>query len=178
MATPGSINGPQRVDQPHYDLPQALTDLFGRVTVAGGATGFTATTELDTIRSLADEIVGDVAARPKRRHLVIMGEENALAGAAVLRQPSQPVLQHRAEIEWVLVDPELQGKRLGTYLLDAAVAHAQAIGATQLYLYSRSGQDLEHFYAQRGWVERGRWPNSMRMGEDDVRDQIWFTRDL
>ena len=31
------VSGPLRVDQPHPELPQALTDLIGRVTVAGGA---------------------------------------------------------------------------------------------------------------------------------------------
>ncbi|GAB3298834.1 GNAT family N-acetyltransferase [Parasphingorhabdus pacifica] len=178
MSTPGAISGPLRVDQPHHDLPHALTDLIGRVTVSGGATGFTATTELETISALAKEIVDDVAARPKLRHMLIMGEENALAGAIVLRPSAQPVVRHRAEVEWLLVDPELQGNKLGTYLLDAGVEHARALGITQLYLYTRSGQQLEAFYTRRGWVERGRWPNSLHVGDEDVRDQIWFTRDL
>lgn len=178
MATPDSISGPHRVDQPHHDLPQALTDLLGRVTVAGGGTGFTPTSELEAISALAQEIVSDVAARPKRRHLLIMGRENALAGAVVLRQGTLPVQRHQAEVDWLLVDPELQSKGLGTHLLDAAVVHAQAIGVTQLYCYARSGQELETFYTSRGWVERGRWPNALHLDGDDVRDQIWFTRDV
>ncbi len=172
------ISGPLRVDQPHPELPQALTDLFGRVTVAGGATGFTATTELDTISALAGEIFEDVAARPKRRHLLIMGQERALAGVAVLRPATLPIHAQRGEIEWLLVDPELQQQGLGSQLLDAAVSHAQAMGIAKLQLTTRSGQGLEEFYAQRGWTESGRWPASLRVAEDDLRDQLWLTRDV
>lgn len=172
------VSGPLRVDQPHPELPQALTDLIGRVTVAGGATGFTATTELDVISALAAEIVDDVAARPKRRHLLIMGQERALAGAVVLRPARLPVQAHRAEVEWLLVDPDAQNRGFGGQLLDAAVAHAQAIGVAQLHLTTRSGQGLEEFYTGRGWTESGRWPGSLRVAEGDVRDQVWLTREV
>jgi GNAT superfamily N-acetyltransferase len=172
------ISGPHRVDQPHPDLGQALADLIGRVTVSGGATGFIPTTELDTITALASEVVADVASRPKRRHVLIMGQEHALAGAVVMRPGTLPVQAHRAEIEWVLVDPDLQGKGLGSQLMDATVSHARALGLGQLSLVTRSGQDLERPYDELGWVERGRWPGSLRVGEDDLRDQLWYTRDL
>ncbi|MDR7300976.1 GNAT family N-acetyltransferase [Haloactinomyces albus] len=178
MSDPEFISGPHRVDQPHPDMPQALADLLGRVTVAGGATGFTTTTELETITAVAQGIVDDLSQRPKRRHVLTAGQERALAGAVVLRPGELPVNRHRGEVEWLLVDPDLQDRGLGKQLLDAAAVHAQALGLTQLSLSTRSGQGLEDFYAAQGWVERGRWPAALRVGEDDSRDQIWFTRDL
>ncbi|RCW45060.1 acetyltransferase (GNAT) family protein [Halopolyspora algeriensis] len=172
------ISGPHRVDDPHPDLPQALADLLGRATVAGGATGFTATTELDTITAAARRIVDDLSQRPKPRHVLTAGQERTLAGAVVLRPGKLPVQRHRGEIEWLLVDPELQGQGLEQQLLDAAAVQARALGLTQLSLSTRSGQGLEDFYADRGWVERGRWPGSLHVSENDHRDQVWFTLDL
>lgn len=172
------ISGPHRVDEPHPDLPQALTDLLGRVTVAGGATGFTATTELDTITAVTQRIVDDLSQRPKPRYVLTVGQERTLAGAVVLRPGELPVHRHRGEIEWLLVDPDLQEQGLGQRLLDAAAVQARALGLTRLSLSTRSGQGLEEFYVSQSWVERGRWPDSLHVGEDDHRDQVWFTLDL
>ncbi len=178
MSEPDFTSGPHRVDQPHPELSTALTDLLGRVTVAGGATGFTATTELETITGVVENVIGDLSVRPKRRHMLTSGQAHALAGAVILRPGELPVRQHHAEIEWLLVDPDMQGRGLGATLLDAAVSHAQALGLAQLSLTTRSGQELEKFYADQGWTERGRWPGALRVGEDDRRDQVWFTREV
>lgn len=177
MSEPGFVSGPHRVDQPHPDMPQALADLLGRVTVAGGATGFTATTELETITTVAQRIVDDLSQRPKRRHVLTAGREHALAGAVVLCPGELPVHRHRGEIEWLLVDPDMQDRGLGKQLLDAATVQAQALGLAQLSLSTRSGQGLEDFYTAQGWVERGRWPDALRL-DDDRRDEVWFTREL
>ncbi|ASU77920.1 GNAT family N-acetyltransferase [Actinopolyspora erythraea] len=172
------ISGPHRVDQPHPELAQALADLLGRVTVSGGATGFTADTELETLTATARAIVDDTSTRPKRRHVLTAGKQHTLAGAVVLRPGEFPVEQHRAELEWLLVDPQVVERGIGAQLLDAAESHARALGLTRLELRMRSEPDAEGFYTGRGWVERGRWPASLLVGEGEQRDEVWLTREL
>ncbi|GAB3544574.1 GNAT superfamily N-acetyltransferase [Actinopolyspora lacussalsi] len=172
------ISGPHRVDQPHPELAQALADLLGRVTVAGGATGFTADAELETLTTTAQEIVDDASTRPKRRHVLTAGKQHTLAGAVVLRPGELPVERHRAELEWLLVDPQVVERGIGAQLLDAAESHARALGTTRLQLRMRSAPDSEGFYTERGWTERGRWPGSLLVGEGEPRDEVWLTRDL
>ncbi|WP_017973800.1 GNAT family N-acetyltransferase [Actinopolyspora halophila] len=172
------ITGPHRVDQPHPELPQALADLLGRVTVAGGATGFTADTELETLTVTAQGVVDDASTRPKRRHILTAGKQHTLAGAVVLRIGEFPVERHRADIEWLLVDPQVSERGIGAQLLDAAESHARALGLTQLTLRTRAEAVTEEFYSERGWTERGRWPRSLRVSDEEFRDEVWLTRDL
>ncbi|SDQ76204.1 GNAT family N-acetyltransferase [Actinopolyspora saharensis] len=172
------ISGPHRVDQPHPELPQALADLLGRVTVAGGATGFTADTELETLTDTAQRVVDDASTRPKRRHILTAGKQHTLAGAVVLRVGEFPVERHRAEVEWLLVDPQVSERGVGEQLLDAAESHAVALGLAQLTLRARSDAATEQFYSERGWTERGRWPRSLRTGDEQFHDEVWLTRDL
>ncbi|PRW64509.1 GNAT family N-acetyltransferase [Actinopolyspora mortivallis] len=172
------ITGPHRVDQPHPDLPRALADLLGRVTVAGGITGFTADTELETLTATAQRIVDDTSASPKRRHVLTAGKQHTLAGAVVLRLGEFPVEQHRAELDWLLVDPEVSESDVAGKLLDAAESHATALGLTQLTLRVGADGRAERFYTDRGWVERGRWPRARYAGDGEYRDEIWLTRDL
>lgn len=183
MSEPAFLSGPHRVDQPHPELAHALADLFGRVTVAGGATGFTPTTDVAKLSEPAERIVEDLGTKPKRRHVLIAGREHSLAGAVVLRPGELPASEHSAEIEWLLVDPELDDQEMVGRLLDAAESHALALGLSRLSVHTRSGTDqfgadIERFYTDRGWTSRGRQPAVLRVGDDDWRDEVWLTREL
>src|SRR5690606_39653679 len=72
----GFVTGPHRVDTPHPELPAALADLWGRVTVAGGCVGFKPTDEVDRLRSVAEELVEDV--RNRRANLLTIGQQHVL----------------------------------------------------------------------------------------------------
>ncbi|MCI2416271.1 GNAT family N-acetyltransferase [Saccharopolyspora sp. K220] len=172
----GFVTGPHRVDTPHPDLVDALADLWGRVTVAGGAVGFSPTDPVDQLRAAAASLVEDI--RVKKAHLITIGQQHVLVGLAVLRPRQLPVRKHTGELVWLAVDPVLQGKGWGKQLLDAVLVQAQAIGLEKLDLVTRSGHDLERFYEAHGWVERGRWPGAVRVAPGDDRDEIWFTRDV
>ncbi|WP_229679934.1 GNAT family N-acetyltransferase [Saccharopolyspora thermophila] len=172
----GFVTGPHRVDTPHPDLAQALADLWGRVTVAGGAVGFSPTDPVDRLREAATALVEDV--RHRRAHLITLGQQHVLVGMAALRARQLPVRQHTGELVWLAVDPQLQGKGWGKQLHDAVVAQAQALGLEKLDLVTRSGHGLERFYTNLGWVERGRWPGAVRVAPGDDRDEIWLTRDV
>ncbi|QGK69209.1 GNAT family N-acetyltransferase [Allosaccharopolyspora coralli] len=171
----GFVTGPHRVDQPHPDLVDGLTDLWGRVSVAGGAVGFRPSDPLEKVREAAAKVVDDVSQR--RAFLITVGRDRELVGAAVLTPQSLPARAHTGELSWLMVDPDLQGTGWGRQLHDAVLAQAQAVGLTQLELITRSGQDLERYYEALGWVERGRWPGAVRLDDGDTRDEVWLTRD-
>jgi GNAT superfamily N-acetyltransferase len=172
----GFVTGPHRVDRPHPELTDALTELWGRVTVAGGAVGFSPTDPVEELRVVAGQVVEDVT--NKRAYLITIGRSHVLVGAAVLKPGQRPVRHHTGELEWLMVDPELQGQGWGQQLHDAALAQAQALGLEKLSLVTRTGHGVERFYEANGWVERGRWPGAVRIAAGDERDEIWFTRDL
>lgn len=170
------VTGPHRVDQVHPELVDALTALWGRVTVAGGAVGFAKDDPIDDVRAAAHAVVDRVRAR--QAFLLTLGRSHELVGAAVLVPGRRPIRRHTGELQWLMVDPDLQGQGLGRQLLDAVHAQAQALGLTTLVLHTRSGHGLEEFYAASGWVERGRWPRAVRITPNDQRDEVWMTRDL
>lgn len=176
MTENGFVTGPHRVDTPHPGLVDGLADLCGRVTVAGGAVGFSATDSLEDLSAAASSVVDDV--RNKRSFLITIGKDHALAGVAVITPGQRPVRRHTGNLAWLMVDPELQGSGWGQQLHDAALAQAQALGLEKLDLVARSDQGLESFYVVNGWVERGRWPGAIRISADDERAEIWFTRDM
>ncbi|WP_223839438.1 GNAT family N-acetyltransferase [Saccharopolyspora pogona] len=78
-------------------------------------------------------------------------------------QPQLPVRRHTGELAWLAADPALQGKGWGKRLLAEVLIQARAIGLEKLDLVIRSGHDLERFYEGNGWVERGRWPGTVRV---------------
>ncbi|WP_277676083.1 GNAT family N-acetyltransferase [Saccharopolyspora rectivirgula] len=172
----GFVTGPHRVDTPHPELPAALADLWGRVTVAGGCVGFKPTDEVDRLRSVAEELVEDV--RNRRANLLTIGQQHVLVGAAVLRARRMPVYQHTGELVAIAVDPVLDGKGWDKQLHDAALVQAQAMGLQQLDTAVPAGHALEDFYREQGWRERGRWPGAAQLAEDDRRDLVWFTREV
>lgn len=172
----GVVTGPHRVESPHPDLVNALADLWGRVTAAGGAVGFGPADPVDRLRAAAAALVEDV--RNEKAHLITIDQQHVPVGLAVLRQRQLPVRRHTGELAWLAVDPAFQGKGWGKRLLAEVQVQARAIGLEKLDLVARSGHDLERFYEANGWVERGRWPGAVRVAADDDRDEIWFTRDV
>jgi GNAT superfamily N-acetyltransferase len=176
MADKAFVTGPHRVDRPHPDLAEGLADLWGRVTVAGGAVGYSPADSVEQLRAAADGVVDDVT--NKRAYLITLGREHVLVGAAVLTLRQRPVRSHTGELTWLMVDPDLQGNGWGKQLHDAVLAQSQALGLAKLDLVARGGHGLEGFYEANGWTERGRWPGAVRVAEDDQRDLIWFTRDV
>ncbi len=172
----GFVTGPHRMDTPHPGLVDALTDLGGRVTVAGGAIGFSSASEVDEVRSAAESLVEE--AQQRRASLLTIGQSHVLVGAAALVPGRLPVQAHTGQLTWLMVDPLLQGKGWGQQLLDAVLVQAQASGLTRLQVFVRAGRELERFFTGQGWVERGRWPGAFRISSEDERDGIWLTREV
>ena len=75
----------------------------------------------------------------------------------------------QGEIANLAVAPEARGGRLGSALLDAAVAEARTRGASELYLEVRDSNDTaRRLYASRGFTAVGRRRNYYRRPTEDA----------
>lgn len=111
-------------------------------------------------------------------HLLALDDDGALVGTVFVQPGHGMNTAHRAEIVLLMVAPAQQGRGYGTALLDAATAHATALGFEQLLLSARGGTALPAFYAARGWTEVGVFPDALRLGPGDLRAEHWFQRRL
>jgi GNAT superfamily N-acetyltransferase len=166
------ISGPYPVTGVRAGLAAELGTLWTAVTRADGAVGFAADAPEADIRAAADELVEDV--RAGRQQLIALEADGALAGTVFLKRGERAVIRHRADVLKLMVHPGLQGRGWGKALLDAAVAHATDLGFEQLLLSARGGTSLPEFYAKQGWTQVGRFPDALRIGPGDLRDEHWF----
>jgi acetyltransferase len=166
------ISGPHPVTGVRPGLAAELGSLWTAVTRADGAVGFAPDAPEVDIRAAAIALVEDV--RAGRQQLIALEADGALAGTVFLRRGDRPVIRHRADVLKLMVHPDLQGRGWGKALLDAAVAHATELGLEQLLLSTRGGTSLPAFYAKQGWTQVGLFPDALRIGPDDLRDEHWF----
>ena len=164
--------GPRLVPEVGPDTAASLGELWTAVTRAGGAVGFAADAPDDDIRAAAERVVGDV--QEGRERLIALGSDDDLLGTVFLRPGPNATRRHRADVKRLMVHPDLQGRGWGTALLDAAVAHAMALGLKQLLLSARGGTTLPGYYAKLGWTPVGVFPDALWIGPDDLRDEHWF----
>ncbi|MBP2366631.1 GNAT family N-acetyltransferase [Pseudonocardia parietis] len=165
----------RRVVDPHPGAAAALGDLWVAVTEAGGAVDFVPGWDPGEIRDLAAAMIDDVRSGAAR--MLVVGDETAPEGTVFLVRESG-IAAHRADVARLMVRPGLQGRGLGTVLLEAAVAQGREMGVEMLTLGARGGTPLPAFYAARGFVEYGRLPGGVRLSEEDTRDVHLFVRSL
>lgn len=165
--------GPRLVREAPPDLAVALGTLWLAVTRAGGGVGYAADIPEAVVRAAAEATVAEI--RAGRQQLISLDAgAGELAGTVFLRRGDRATIEHRGEVLKLMVRPDLQRRGLGTALLDALVAHARSLGLEQLLLSVRGSSFLPGFYTARGWVEVGRWRDALRIGPDDVQDEVWF----
>jgi acetyltransferase len=166
------ISGPHLVDEVRTGLASELGTLWTVVTRADGAVGFPSDAPEEDIQAAAKDAIEDVQA--ERQQLIVLEAGGELAGTVFLRRDTGAVRSHRAEVLKLMVRPDLQGRGWGKALLDAAVAHATDLGLEQLLLSTRGGTDLPAFYVKQGWTQVGVFPDALRIGPGDLRDEHWF----
>ncbi|BBG03630.1 MULTISPECIES: GNAT family N-acetyltransferase [Pseudonocardia] len=165
------VGVPRRIVDPHPDTARALGELWIAVTEAGGAVDFVPGWDPAEIRGLAAATIDGVRSGALR--MLVLGDETAPDGTVFLARGSG-IAAHRADVQRLMVRPDLQGRGLGTVLLEAAVAHGREMGVEMLTLGARGGTSLPAFYTARGFVEYGLLPRGVRLGAEDVRDVHLF----
>jgi acetyltransferase len=165
-------SGPHLVSEVGPETATSLGTLWTAVTRAGGAVGFVADAPEEDIRAAAEQAIEDV--RAGREQLFVLDADGELVGAVFLRRGPKATVRHRADVVRLMVHPDLQGRGWGKALLDTVVAHATTIGLEQLLLAARGGTTLPEFYEKQGWTQVGLFPDALRLGPDDLRDEHWF----
>lgn len=153
----------------------ALTGLWHAVSLGGGAVGFVPPVQRPEVAAVAAGVVADL--RAGRSLGVALIADRQLVGFANLR-PGSGLTAHTGEIILVMVDPALQGRRLGSLLINRILALATERGLERVTLSIRDGEGLQGFYSRFGFVEWGRRPGWVRVGQDDDRDEIFYWADL
>jgi hypothetical protein len=97
---------------------------------------------------------------PLLRRLLIATVDDALAGWLVLSGNDVPLTSHWAFVQRVQTALAVRGSGVGQALM------------------VRGGAGLEDFYESIGWTEVGRWPGSLRFGDDDYRDNVLMALSL
>ncbi|MEU9173665.1 GNAT family N-acetyltransferase [Streptomyces sp. NPDC048420] len=154
------------------DLRDGLLDLWADVSNAGGAVGFVAPVDPQTIRP---ELVKHFAAMAEGRTRLLVGhdEDGRVAATAFLTFNTHRLMTHWVWAYTVMVHPRHQGKGYGRELLAATADAARTFdGIEAIRLTCRGGLGLERFYGSCGYKEVGRIPGAIRVAPGDDRDDI------
>ncbi|MFJ4202882.1 GNAT family N-acetyltransferase [Streptomyces sviceus] len=153
-------------------LRDDILDLWTDVSNAGGAVGFVAPVERETIRP---ELVKHFAAMADGRARLLVGQDadGRVAAAVFLAFNTHRLMTHWLWLYTVMVHPRHQGKGYGRDLLGAAADAARGIdGIEAIRLTCRGGLGLERFYGSCGYKEVGRIPGAIRVAPGDDRDDV------
>ena len=155
-------------------LRAQLVDIWTEATNAGGAIGFVAPVERDTVDAKA---FGTFAVG---KDVLLVGfEDGEPAAFLVLVDHQFALMDHARLLKTVVVHPKHQGRGYGVELLREAERVARTLdGVEMLHLTCRGGLGLEHFYTKCGYTEVGRIPRLLRVGADDYRDEIHLAKSL
>ncbi|HEY1389387.1 MAG TPA: GNAT family N-acetyltransferase [Ktedonobacterales bacterium] len=110
--------------------------------------------------------------------LVARDEDGALVGSAQLNLATAPNGRHRAEVQKVCVLRSARGQGIGTQLMRAIEAAAQAAGRTLLVLDTRKGGIAEGLYRKLGYIEGGVIPGYARTVNGTLVAEAFFYRTL
>lgn len=171
-----SRTAPDEVDSA---LRAALATCWTTVANAGGAVGFPfPPVHVDEVRSAVDELSSSL--HPRFGRLLVARVDGALAGWVTVVRNRARLTQHWATIQRLQTAPGFRGLGIGQALMERARAAARdELGVDHLWLSVRGGMGLEAYYERLGWQVTGRHPAALRLGPQDVRDEVFMVlRDL
>lgn len=172
-----SVMGPHLVAGAHAGMAPGLAALWLAVNRSGGSVAGVPETSPERLQTLATQAIEAVA--DGREHMLALTRENQLVGCIFLAREDGELTSHRGVVKRLMVHPDLQRRGWGSVMLAGVGALARSVGVEQLAVSARGGiAALQRFYTERGWTLAGRWRQSLRLSERDVRDDLWFTREL
>ncbi|MBB5938034.1 GNAT family N-acetyltransferase [Streptomyces zagrosensis] len=151
-------------------LQEELVRLWVEVTNAGGAVGFVPSVEDSDVRPLACEQLD--AVRGGGARLLAAYADGRLVGTVFIAANRHRLMLHWATLVTVMIEPALQGGGRGKAMLREAIDMARDLGFQSLRLGVRGGTGVDGFYATLGFKEVGRVPESIKVADDDYRDDI------
>jgi ribosomal protein S18 acetylase RimI-like enzyme len=133
-----------------HDLPEVAALVNGAYRGAGAQRGWTTEAGyIDGQRTDADALRSDLAAQPQSELLVWRDQTGGPILACVWLEPAG---QGTWYLGMLTVRPDLQDRRLGRTLLDAAEAHSASLGALRVQMTVVNVRDtLIAWYERRGY---------------------------
>lgn len=162
------VRAPARVGE---ELQAGLAACWQATTNAGGAVGFPwPPVTRQQVRRAVDQLVVNIEAG--QTVLVVATDERGVAGWACLDRNDARLVAHWASVRRLQTHPRARGLGIGHALMAELARLAGDDGLQQLHLTVRGGMGLEDFYRRLGWNVVGRWPDALRLADDDYRDEV------
>lgn len=152
-----------------YRVVAAVVDL-------GGAVGWLAVPDDAECATWLDQVLARVMAG--RGAFAVLRRAGRLEALGMWLRYDAPVTERNAEIRRVMVHPDARGGGLSRTVMEALTASARAAGVEVLRLGVRGNNHAaQALYESLGWVESGRVPDFIGVG-DDRWDEVTYHLDL
>ena len=159
------------------ELTGQLEQIWLAVGNAGGSVGTPCPATIEDVRVLSEKALRSVSEGDD--HLVVAYLEGEPVGLGFLTHNPGPLFTHWATVKRLQVHPDLQGRGIGSRLMQAITAAARAeLGLEQLQLTVRGKTGTESFYERFGYEVVGRIPDAIRVAPGDDRDMIYMVTRL
>jgi GNAT superfamily N-acetyltransferase len=149
-----------------------LAEILVACVATGASVSYLPPLSMETARSFWRRVSGDVAMGS--RLLLVAWIDGRMAGTVQLNLGTAQNQPHRAEVEKLLVHPELRRAGTGRALMQRVEQAARGIGRKLLTLDCRAGDVGEGLYRSLGWQEGGRIPGFALDAEGVPRDTVIF----
>jgi GNAT superfamily N-acetyltransferase len=153
------------------ELVASLEGIWLEVGNAGGSVGTPLPATAEDVRTLSVKAFRSV--QEGDDHIVVARADDEPVGFAFLTHNPGALFKHWATVKRLQVRPELQGRGIGTALLQEITRAARDdLGLEQLQLTVRGKTGTEGFYERFGYEVVGRIPDAIRVAPGDDRDMI------
>jgi GNAT superfamily N-acetyltransferase len=155
------------------DLVEKLERIWLDVGNAGGSVGTPIPATLEDVKTLSNKAFRSVTEGDD--HLVVASLEGDPVGFGFLTHNPGTLFEHWAIVKRLQVLPELQGKGIGSALMQEITRLAKNdLRLEQLQLTVRGETGTESFYERFGYEIVGRIPGAIRVAPGDDRDMIYM----
>ncbi|MCZ3388549.1 MAG: GNAT family N-acetyltransferase [Actinomycetia bacterium] len=149
---------------PEPALVSEVTSLLGGLVASGAALGWVEPPARSEIERLLRELTAETAVGDAST--VVGRDGQRLIGFGCWRRYQRPTHRPHADIGYVAVAADHQGRGVGRHLLDCLIHEARGSWVEQLTLDSRSDNNAAlALWRSRGFVEYGRLADFVALGE-------------
>jgi ribosomal protein S18 acetylase RimI-like enzyme len=116
--------------------------------------------------------------RARLREETVLGAfvDGELCGMAGFRRPAQAKKHHKGTLWGVYVRPGIRREGLGSALVAAVIAHAQGEVAQLHAAVVTSNDTARRLYRRLGFIAYGIEPGGLRVGEEDLDQELLVLR--
>lgn len=166
------LDGVPCVADPDDLLGDSWVALWRSVLDAGGIVDGVQSTSTAALRA----VVGQTLEQARRDACVVFGvrETGQLQGVLVMYPGPGPLIRHRFEVRFLMVDPASRRRGYAKGLLAMAAETARAQGRVHAQALVPDTVEAEAFFIAQGWVRVGRRRSTLKVGPCEYRDELMY----